>query len=313
MLDFYHQFAQVLERENPVLATVIASKGSVPREIGAKMLILNNGEILQTIGGGAGEAKVIREAIIVSATGRKRAIAIDLSGEEGICGGSMEIWLERWCGEQAIALIEKILTSLSAREAITLVTPFDEGSPYLLPSPPQPVPTNAFIETLEPQPTLLIIGAGHVGCQLAKIAHLIGFEVIVQDDRPEWANRENYPQVARILPETIDIALQHLGAFPSLYITLVTRGYQLDSQALEILLKLQPTPQYIGMIGSRKRVLEVFRSLEKTGISKSQLQSIRAPIGLDLGALTPQEIAVSIASELILTRRGGTGRPLSCL
>ena len=77
MLDFYYQFAQVLEQENPVLATVIASKGSVPREIGAKMLILNNGEILQTIDEGAGEAKVIRAAMIVSATGRKRAIALD--------------------------------------------------------------------------------------------------------------------------------------------------------------------------------------------------------------------------------------------
>jgi xanthine dehydrogenase accessory factor len=83
MLDFYYQFAQVLERENPVLATVIASKGSVPREIGAKMLILNNGEILQTIGEGAGEAKVIRAAMIVSATGRKRAIALGWQGGHG--------------------------------------------------------------------------------------------------------------------------------------------------------------------------------------------------------------------------------------
>jgi xanthine dehydrogenase accessory factor len=154
-----------------------------------------------------------------------------------------------------------------------------------------------------------IVGAGHCGEQLAKTAHLVGFEIIVQDDRPEWANQERYPQAKQILNQPIQEAIAPLANYSELYAALVTRGYQYDLEALMALLQ-RPIPcRYIGMIGSTKRVRQALNALQQSGICPNL--PIHAPIGLDIGALTPAEISVSITAELILVRRGGTGRPLS--
>ena len=318
--DFYRHFVQILETQPIALATIISTKGSVPREVGAKMIIWGEGRTLDTIGGGAGEAKVIRHAITVLATGDKQLIEIDLSGSlyrqtEGVCGGTMQVWLERWTGTWAIALVDQILAHLETGHPITLVTPLESTQlPHLITPPPDPFPHSAhstlFTETLQPPPLLLIVGAGHVGEQLAKVAHLIGFQVAVQDDRPEWANRDRYPQASQIFNESITEALANFAKHPQLFATLVTRGYQYDLDALQALLSREVPCQYIGMIGSKKRVQQVYQALE-TDIPKQKRTAIYAPIGLDIGALTPAEIAVSIAAELILVRRGGSGKPLS--
>ncbi|MBF2029427.1 MAG: XdhC family protein [Oscillatoriales cyanobacterium C42_A2020_001] len=343
-LDFYRQLAQTLHHRAVVLATVIDVKGSVPREVGAKMVVYADGQTIGTIGGGAGEAKVIRQAKHVLQTGEKQWVEIDLSGAphrhtEGICGGIMQVWLERWQGETAIALVQQILTLLASGQPATLVTPLDQTrSPFLQLSTPSTQHSalstqhsalstqhsalstqhsalstqhSSFTETLPPPPTLLIVGAGHCGIQLAKVADLIGFQVIVQDDRPEWANVEHYPQATRIFTDAIDRAISHLATHSQLYAALVTRGYGYDLEALKALLQRDIPCHYIGMIGSQKRVRQVFQALESAGICVSKLQSIHAPIGLDIGALTPEEIAISIAAELILVRRGGSGKPLS--
>lgn len=312
MIDCYRQLAEALRQGAVVLATVIASKGSVPREVGAKMIVTSAG-CMGTIGGGAGEAKVIERAMQVLQTGQKQRLEIDLTGAthretQGICGGVMQVWLERWSGAAAMALVEQILARLQTGQTVTLVTSFSEQAPYLLNSQDQPM--NAFIETLYPPPTLLIVGAGHVGVQLAQVAHSIGFQIAIQDERVEWANAQLYPQASIILTEPIQVALTKLAAH-QLFAALVTRGYQYDLAALTGLLKRELPCQYIGMIGSEKRVRQVFQAAIASGIAPEQLRSVYAPIGLDIGALTPAEIAVSIGAELILVRRGGTGRPLS--
>lgn len=319
-IAFYRQLAQTLQIGSVVLATVIEVKGSVPREVGAKLFVAADGEIGGTIGGGAGEAKIIHHAKTILATGEKRQVEIDLTGmphrdTQGICGGTMQVWLERWQPE-TIALVQQILTSLESGHSVTLITPLEptrsphlkaqsrhEGAPPLPRFPPPP----SFIETLAPPPTLLIVGAGHCGIQLAKIADLIGFQILVQDDRPAWANERNYPQATRIFTDSIATVLPHLANHAQLYAALLTRGYEYDRAALLALLQRQPPCCYIGMIGSKKRVHQVFQAVQATGISATQLQTIHAPIGLDIGALTPAEIAVSISAELILVRRGGTG------
>jgi xanthine dehydrogenase accessory factor len=325
MLEFYRYFAQRLAQAPVVLATVIQIKGSVPREVGAKMIIQADGQIYGTIGGGAGEAKVIQQALEVLQTGEKRVVEIDLTGAphretQGICGGTMRVWLERWSGEDAIALLQQIIQSLEMGRSLRLITPFSAAaSPCLAPTLAESkcsvVTAQAFsdtwIEMIQPPPSLLIVGAGHVGMQLAKVAHLIGFQVAIQDDRAEWANPEHYPQASLIITDALTVALEKLATHAQLYVALVTRGFQYDLAALSQLLD-RPTPcDYIGMIGSEKRVRQVYQALLKTGISLEKLQSIYAPIGLDIGALTPVEIAVSISAELILVRRGGTGRSLS--
>lgn len=313
-IAFYRQLVAALQKHSLVVATVIHTRGSVPREVGAKMLV-DGGSTFFTIGGGAGEAKVIHAAREVLATGEKQPIAIDLSGSpqretQGVCGGLMQVWLERWQGKAAIELAQQILTYLETGQSPYLVTPLEQTrSPYVTVS--QPSDAKAFIEQLHPPPTLLIVGAGHCGIQLAKVADLIGFQVVVQDDRPQWANEHYYPQATRIFTGAIADTMIHLEAHTQLFAALVTRGYLYDLEALKVLLQRQTPCQYIGMIGSQKRVYQVFQALEQAGIPTSQLNTLYAPIGLDIGALTPEEIAISISAELILVRRGGTGSPLS--
>ena len=328
-IDCYSHLSQLLnhpDHQSAVLATVVQVYGSVPREVGAKMVIGADGQTFSTIGGGAGEAKVIDYAMQVLQSGEKQLVEIDLSGTpqsdmfqvetpkqqtEGICGGRMQVWLERWCGAEASALVHQILALLQSGQVVTVVTPFAPDTfPYLL-DDALPAPSNAFVERIQPPPTLLIVGAGHVGEQLAKVADLIGFQIMVQDDRPEWANARRYPQAIHIFTDPIGTVIDHLSSHTQLYAALVTRGYQYDLDALKAILNRGQPCQYIGMIGSKKRVRQVYQAIEQTGISSHTLQSIYAPIGLDIGALTPEEIAISICAELILVRRGGTGRSLS--
>ncbi|OKH25411.1 XdhC family protein [Chroogloeocystis siderophila] len=328
MLEFYQQMAQALRQDSVVLATVVSVTGSVPREVGAKMLVCRD-RTIGTIGGGAGEAKVIRQALEVLVTGEKQVVEIDLSGAsqrktQGVCGGAMQVWLERWSGDEAIKLVEQIIEVLSSGGCETLVMPFSgDLQPYLEVGDNEPqrsqsraeVSTGvrrerrggAFREVLMPLPTLLIVGAGHVAVPLAAIAAMIGFRVTVVDDRAEFATRERFPQANAVIAQPLTLALT--CALNSQYVALVTRGIQHDLEALRFLLK---TPaKYIGMIGSRKRVHLVRQQLQQEGYPPKVLASLYAPIGLDIGALTPEEIAVSICAELIKVRRGGTAKSLS--
>lgn len=315
MRHFYEQLAEVLQQETVVLATITAVQGSVPREVGAKMIVCADGRLIGTIGGGAGEAVVQQRALTVLQSGTKQFVEIDLSGApdretQGICGGKMQVWLERWAGAEAQALVAQILNSLSLGGA-AIVTPFDSAkSPYLMPSDIHTIEAadHALIEPLVPPPTLIIVGAGHVAIPLAQIAQLAGFEIVVLDDRPDFANPARFPKGATVMSKSVEQAIIELPPIPNLYAALVTRGYLHDVEPLKALLQ-RPT-RYIGMIGSQKRVRRVRQALVQAGYSTEAVH-LYAPIGLDIGALTPEEIAVSICAELILVRRGGIGRSLS--
>ncbi|MCG9890652.1 MAG: XdhC family protein [Thermosynechococcaceae cyanobacterium MS004] len=321
-IAFFQQFAQCLHQGQVVLATVVNITGSVPRELGAKMLVNAQGEIWGTIGGGAGEAKVIRHALALMETGQPQWVEIDLSGAahrsvEGVCGGMMQVWLQCWQGKGAIALIQDIIETLQGGGSCTLVTPYNSDAlPYQLEHPTQAdhLSAQAFVESFNPAPILLIVGAGHCGIQLAKVADLLDFQVIVQDDRPEWANPKHYSNNIQIFTASVQTVVSGLSAEAQLYAALVTRGYPQDVQALLPLLSRPRPCAYIGMIGSQQRVRRVLRAVEtEHPLSQARLeaQPIHAPIGLDIGALTPAEIAVSIAAELVMVRRGGTGYPLT--
>jgi xanthine dehydrogenase accessory factor len=149
---------------------------------------------------------------------------------------------------------------------------------------------------------LIIFGGGHIAMHLSTVAALAGFSVTVVDDRSEFADPERFPRASQVLFSEYENAFSKIGIYPTTSIVIVTRGHQADT---EVLAKAIETPaRYVGMIGSKRKVLACFSVLEKRGIPFSALEQVHAPIGLDIGAVTAEEIAVSIVAELIRVRRG---------
>ena len=157
-----------------------------------------------------------------------------------------------------------------------------------------------FIEPLLASPTLLIVGAGHVGRALVHLAKWAGYYVILTDDRPELCAPPVCPGADEYLPGALRETLAHIALNRHAYVALVTRSYPIDIEAIPLL--LQSEVSYIGVIGSRRRWLATAQELRARGISDTDLQRIHAPIGVEIGAETPEEIAISILAEIIKVR-----------
>jgi len=238
------------------LVTIVETKGSTPREIGAKILVNKNGLVAGTIGGGITEARVIEEAKQALKEGKGKLLDYHLTKEQAaldegaICGGEMKV----------------------------------------------------FIDILQPKEEVLIFGAGHIAVCLSKLAKTVGFKVTIIDDRKEFANRDRFPEADEIIAEETEKVLSYLKITPSTYIIIVTRGHLKDEEVLGSVIKLGAAA-YIGMIGSRKKNANVFQRLTKKGISQEELDKVHTPIGIDINAQTPEEIAVSIIAEIIQVKR----------
>ena len=245
------------------LATVIEVSGSVPRRVGSKMLVMPDGSIVGTVGGGKMESLVIRDAQNALQTGEAVTVEYALNdiaaGDPGICGGTLRL----------------------------------------------------FIEPLIPVPTLLVIGAGHVGKALAELGKWSGFRVVISDDRAEFCNASYLPNMDGYLPVPPAELPNHIKIDRHTYITAVTRGLPIDEKLLPVLLTTEAA--YIGVIGSRRRWALTVRNLEEQGFTREQISRIHAPLGLELNAETPHEIAISIMAEIIMLRRGGDGKPMGKL
>jgi xanthine dehydrogenase accessory factor len=168
-----------------------------------------------------------------------------------------------------------------------------------------------YLELHAPSPELMIVGAGHIAQPLSMIGALLGFRVVVVDDRPEFATAERFPDAERVARVDFSDPFRDLPVGRSTYVVLVTRGHKYDYECLRRLLARDPLPAYLGMIGSRRRVRATFAQLLDEGVSRERLTRVRAPVGLDLRAQTPAEIAVSVAAEIVASWRDGTGQPLS--
>jgi xanthine dehydrogenase accessory factor len=160
---------------------------------------------------------------------------------------------------------------------------------------------DVFLEPIVSQPTIYIFGAGHISFSISKIAKISGFKVVVVDDRPEFANPERFPEADQIIAQDFEAVFPGLKINKSSYIVIVTRGHLQDQKVLEWAVKTEA--KYIGMIGSRKKNEAVFSNLQSKGIPMKLLNSVHAPIGIDINAETPEEIAVSIIAEVIKIRR----------
>jgi len=161
-----------------------------------------------------------------------------------------------------------------------------------------------------PADPLVILGAGHIARPLCTIGAMLGFRVTVLDDRPEFATPERFPEAERVVRVAGDRPFAEVELSGRTRLVLVTRGHKYDFEALRLVMRLPDPPGYIGMVGSQRRVRATLEQLVREGVSRERLSSIHAPIGLDIGAETPEEIAVAIAAELVRIRRGGTGDSL---
>src|SRR5207249_4811651 len=165
-----------------------------------------------------------------------------------------------------------------------------------------------FFEVLRPEPRLIIAGAGYVAQTLARLAAALDFRIVVVDDRRDLADPIAFDDKVQLTFGDIPQTIHELEPDESSWIVIVTRGHHLDKDALKA--ALDTNAVYIGMIGSPSKVKRIFKDLLKEGVSRERLEQVHAPIGLDLGAETPDEIALSIAAEMVMIRRKGSGTPL---
>ena len=260
-LVFEALLAAQSQGEMAALATVVSVQGSVPRHEGSKMLVRRDGSIVGTVGGGAMESLVIKEALAAMQDGQARMPIYTLNdlaaGDPGVCGGTVQV----------------------------------------------------FIEPIGLAPTVLVIGLGHVGKALAELAKWSGYRVLVSDDREAYCNPDYLPGMDGYIVSKPGEIAQNTAITAQTYIAAVTHGMPVDLDLIPALLATDAP--YIGLIGSRRRWALTVKALkEQHGLTDAQLQRIHAPIGLELQAETPQEIAISIMAEIVMVRRGGSGQPM---
>jgi xanthine dehydrogenase accessory factor len=167
-----------------------------------------------------------------------------------------------------------------------------------------------YVERVAPPGELVVVGAGHIAQPLSRIGALLGFRVTVVDDRPDFARPDRFPDADRVVVADFADPFDGIPIGPRSCVVLVTRGHRYDFDCVRALGRAGAEPAYVGMIGSRRRVRAAFEQLAAEGFDEERLAQIHAPIGLDIGAETPSEIAIAIAAEMILAIRGGTGEPL---
>jgi xanthine dehydrogenase accessory factor len=261
-MSLYDRLAEIDRRGlRAALATVIRTRGSVPRHAGSKMLIFPDGSIEGTIGGGEMESRVIQESIQALADGQTRVLQYSFNdpekGDPGVCGGEMEV----------------------------------------------------FVEPLQPRPSMIVIGAGHVGQAVAHLARWLGFRLVVSDDREDFATPAVIPDADEYLTCSLEELPGKIVIDEQTYVVLLTRGVTVDIAGLPALVET-PAP-YIGVIGSRRRWEVTVKELREMGIEEDRIARVTSPIGLELGAETPEEIAISIMAEIIMLQKGGSGDPMA--
>ena len=341
MAFFKSVSALLAEGESLVMAVILARSGSAPRSVGSRMAVRKDGSIVGTIGGGILEARVQELAGTVFQSHETIVRTFTLTAEDAslmgmICGGQVRLlihYVDATRSDQAL-LYRKALELLNTRRTGWLVSRIpDRGREAKAPlqglvgpdglhagtlehaaiqevlsrfdgRQPDMVARGSesfLVEPLSKEGCVFIFGAGHISQDLAPLVRLVGFRTVVLDDRPEFANRERFPTADEIrVISTFERALDGLEIDAESCLVLVTRGHAHDKTVLGLSLKTEAG--YIGMIGSRRKRDAIYQSLRKEGYTQEDIDRVHSPIGLDIGAETPAEIAVSIVAELIQHR-----------
>lgn len=332
-----------------VLATVVKTSGAAPRPIGAKMLINARGEFVGSVSGGCVEGAVIQTAQRVLRTRQPQLLTFGISDDGAhdvglACGGTIHVWLEVASPPaRAFDWLDAITRALQAEALcalLTLVRGDDVGAKMLVDADghlrgeehaalQRAVPdardamqrqasayrcyddAEIFIDVFAPRPHLVILGGVHIAIPLTRLAQTLGFRVTIVDGRARFANRERFPTADEIIVAWHDEALARLRLDASTYIAILTHDPKFDLPALTTLARVTPPPRYIGMLGSRATRQKHFAALRAQGVPDEFLARVYGPIGLDLGAQTPEEIALAILAEMIAVRYGHRGGFLS--
>lgn len=251
-MTLFAEIAQLEAEGRPfVLCTVTASHGSTPQKPGSRLVVLADGSLRGTIGGGAIEKQVVDAALALLAdpANDSRTLETHLTHDLGMCcGGKMTVFLEK------------------------------HGAPV----------------------TLFVFGAGHVAKELATLAQHVGFQVTVVDERAEWLTAERFPHVTRRL-EPPEVVARALRGGPNVYCCVTTHDHPLDQACVEALVRTELA--YLGVIGSQRKALRFRQRMEAGGFTAAEVARFESPMGIDIDALTPAEIAVSIVGRLISIRR----------
>lgn len=285
--------------ETLAFCTVVNSRGSTPQERGAKMAVLASGQTIGTLGGGCVEAEVRAQTLRLMDAGKSKLMTFRLDHDYGwddglICGGIMDIYVDVLTGPCSAEKFLSLAGSIRKREPVEFQIDYhSEAGPQ------------TYREEILPPPKLVIAGAGHVGQALAELAARLDFDVTVIDDRVDCASEQRFPNAMRIVGD-IETELSKLKIDGQTYVVIVTRGHRHDGHALAAVIR--SPARYIGLIGSKRKVRTILGDLHEQGIPIEQLSSVHAPIGLEIGAVTVGEIAISIAAELIAVRHGRSGQ-----
>jgi len=310
--------AQIPEDREFVVATLVHVQGSAPQKPGARLIVHPDGALLGTIGGGCLEMETRRQALLAMGETIPRFLSLRLDDDFGwddglICGGRATIWLDpnhlRWRN-----LAEQILPLLRDGNACRVTTSFSPAEPGVMEwkewhggerDPVVDEHSGALTRLDEawcPRPTVVICGCGHVGTALVPMAAAVGFHVVSVDDRPEYANADRLPAAHRVVCDDLEQFTANYPTNRSTFWVIVTRGHRNDGR---VLARLMGRPSaYVGMIGSRRKVRMIREGLLADGHSAGDVNSVFAPVGLDIGARTPEEIALAIAAQLVQIRRG---------
>jgi len=250
-----------------------------------------------------GETSVVTLVLDGTAMGRRMIFLFPPQGDVRRLGSLEDTALEEAVEKEALRLVGRAASDPA----------FDAGTRDLTVDreADQDASVPVYFEVTRPPSGLLIVGAGHLAAPLHELGALLGFRVTVADDRPAFARAERFPRAWSVKRVDFTDPFQEIPPSDRTHVLLVTRGHRYDYECLRLLLRESPLPTYLGMIGSRRRVRATFHQLLEEGIPRERLDRIRAPIGLDVGAETPAEIAVAVAAEWIQLRRGGSGRPLT--
>ena len=308
-------------RQSTVLATLVSVEGSSYRRPGARLLLTSDGQRIGSISGGCLEEDLIARARQVAAVGKPELVTYDTTSENDLvwgvglgCNGIVKVLLERLAPAPAWA--QALATRFRDNQATQLSVVWQARNPALLGThlggdlPALAADTHVFHDQIDPPPRLLVFGAGDDARPLVKFAKELGWHVTIADPRPNFANRPRFPNADEILVLSASDAVKKINPASDALAVIMTHHYVHDVPLLRDL--LPRNLPYLGLLGPKKRAAKILADLKSQGhaFADEQLERLHAPVGLDLGAETPEEVALSIIAEIRATLARRDGRPL---